>query len=217
MQRYIIWGNGGHALVLHEMISLTGSTLVALFDNNPSGTSVIDGIPLYCKESGFFEWLKTVQNPADFSGLIAIGREMGSARSDLHQFFDDHKIGGSNLVHPFASVASTALLGRRIQILAQALVGPHAEVGDACILNHKSSLDHESRLGQGVHLAPGATVCGCVDIQDNVFVGANAVILPRLSIGQNALIGAGAVVTKNVPKGAVVVGNPARIIKHVAP
>jgi len=47
-------------------------------------------------------------------------------------------------------------------------------------------------------------------IGDNVFLGANATILPGITIGDNAIIGAGSVVTKNVVSGAVVCGNPAR-------
>jgi bifunctional N-acetylglucosamine-1-phosphate-uridyltransferase/glucosamine-1-phosphate-acetyltransferase GlmU-like protein len=46
-------------------------------------------------------------------------------------------------------------------------------------------------------------------------LGANATILPGLTIGENAMIGAGAVVTKDVPAGAVVMGNPARIVRRL--
>jgi acetyltransferase-like isoleucine patch superfamily enzyme len=57
-------------------------------------------------------------------------------------------------------------------------------------------------------------LCGCVIIGDNVFVGAGATVLPRLQIGKDSTIGAGAVVTKNVPAGATVVGNPANPINR---
>jgi len=46
------------------------------------------------------------------------------------------------------------------------------------------------------------------------FIGANAIIMPALTIGDNVIVGAGAVVTKNVPNGCIVAGNPARIIKE---
>jgi acetyltransferase-like isoleucine patch superfamily enzyme len=46
-------------------------------------------------------------------------------------------------------------------------------------------------------------------------IGANATLLPGIVIGENALVGAGAVVVDDVPDGAVVVGNPARIVKQI--
>lgn len=53
---------------------------------------------------------------------------------------------------------------------------------------------------------------GKVTIGDNVFVGANATILPGVSIGKNSVIAANSVVTKDVPEGVVVAGNPAKIL-----
>ncbi|WP_203623693.1 DapH/DapD/GlmU-related protein [Lacticaseibacillus sp. 866-1] len=51
-----------------------------------------------------------------------------------------------------------------------------------------------------------------IEVFDNCFIGAHSVILPGVKIGPNAIVGAGSVVTKNVPEGAVVGGNPAKII-----
>ena len=59
----------------------------------------------------------------------------------------------------------------------------------------------------------GAVVTGRVFIENYATIGSNATILPDLRIGEGALIGAGAVVTKNVSKGEIVVGIPARPIK----
>jgi acetyltransferase-like isoleucine patch superfamily enzyme len=53
-------------------------------------------------------------------------------------------------------------------------------------------------------------------IRRNAKIGANATLLPGVVIGENALVGAGAVVVADVPAGAVVVGNPARVIRSVA-
>lgn len=58
----------------------------------------------------------------------------------------------------------------------------------------------------------GYTKIGRVTIGDNVFVGANATILPGVRIGSNTVIGAGAVVTKDIPDNSVAAGNPASVI-----
>lgn len=57
--------------------------------------------------------------------------------------------------------------------------------------------------------------CKPVHIKKNVWIGANVTILPGVTIGENAIVGACSVVTKDVPDNAVVVGNPARVIKYM--
>ncbi len=54
-----------------------------------------------------------------------------------------------------------------------------------------------------------------VKIGKNVWIGASCTILPGVCIGDNSIIGAGSVVTKSIPKNAIVVGNPAKIIRHI--
>lgn len=56
---------------------------------------------------------------------------------------------------------------------------------------------------------------GKIIIRDNVFIGANATILPNVEIGENSIIGAGSVVTKSIPPNSVVAGIPARVISTV--
>lgn len=54
-----------------------------------------------------------------------------------------------------------------------------------------------------------------VIIEDNVWLGANAIVLKGVTIGENSIVGAGSVVTKNIPPNCIVVGNPAKIISEI--
>ena len=60
----------------------------------------------------------------------------------------------------------------------------------------------------------GITKVGKISIHDNCFIGDSAIILPGVSVGPSAVIGAGSVVTRDVPQGSVVAGNPARIVSR---
>jgi UDP-perosamine 4-acetyltransferase len=75
-------------------------------------------------------------------------------------------------------------------------------------------VSHGCILEEFVTIAPGAILCGDVRVEDDALIGAGAVILHTdITIGARAKVGAGAVVTQDVPPGATVVGNPARIVK----
>ncbi|WP_144023636.1 acyltransferase [Paenibacillus sp. FSL H8-0548] len=64
-------------------------------------------------------------------------------------------------------------------------------------------------------LITGYTKIGCVTIEDDVFIGARAVIMPGVILGKGSIIAAGSVVTKSVTEGCIVAGNPAKVISTV--
>jgi len=68
-----------------------------------------------------------------------------------------------------------------------------------------NKLPENTQGGYKIHL-------GCVEIMDNCFIGSHSVILEGVKIGPNAIVAAGAVVTKDVPEGTIVGGNPAKVI-----
>ena len=59
------------------------------------------------------------------------------------------------------------------------------------------------------------TISRPIRLRGNVWIGAGAIVLPGVTLGENAVAGAGAVVTRDVPPNAVVGGNPARLIKFL--
>jgi len=209
---YVIWGSSGHAKVLASLVNLYNGQVIALFDNNSKMSSILPGVPLFIGEAGFTNWACGANNPKKIAGLVAIGGRKGCDRMAIQAMFQSYGLLLPNLIHPGATVCSTAQLENGTQILAQAVVAAECQLGAGCIVNHGASIDHECKLSQGVHVAPGATICGCVKIGRNTMIGAGAVVLPRITIGAEAMVGAGAVVTRDVPAGSVVIGNPARSI-----
>ena len=121
-----------------------------------------------------------------------------------------------SVTHPSAAVAPSAVVGRAVQLLAGAIVQSDARIGDFVVLNTGAQVDHDCILENFVVLAPGAVLCGGVRVRTGAIVGANATVLPKREIGRNAIVGAGAVVTRDVPSGATVLGNPARTMAEIA-
>lgn len=88
----------------------------------------------------------------------------------------------------------------------QGLVINHETIiGENCVLRNSTTIGNKKLADGSYSAAP--------KIGNNVDIGANVVIIGAITIGDNAVIGAGSVVVKDVPEGAVVVGNPARVIR----
>ncbi|TWU16526.1 acetyltransferase [Allorhodopirellula heiligendammensis] len=212
----IIWGARGHAKVLHEFLGQIGFRVESFFDNDDISPSPVPNIPVHRGIEGFGRWSE--QNPSrkQLAGFIAIGGPHGRARLEILDLLQQRGVCFPPAIHPRAFSASNSRLGFGCQILAMAAVCADVQMGNACIINTGASVDHECELGNGVHVGPHGTIAGCVKIDDCAFIGAGAVILPRLHVGQDSIVGAGSVVTKNVPSGVVVCGNPAKVINTVA-
>jgi len=121
-------------------------------------------------------------------------------------------------------------IGDNVSIGTLSVIEHHVRIGDYVRIHSQvfvpeySVLEDGTWLGPNVvltnakyPLSPGAkeSLKGPV-IKKGAKIGANATILPGVVIGKNALVGAGSVVVKDVPSGAVVIGNPARIIKNIS-
>lgn len=102
-------------------------------------------------------------------------------------------------------------IGIHNTIIGPVTIGHHVNLAQGITvtaLNHNFS-DLSKRIDeQGISTQP-------VTISDDVWIGANAVILPGVTIGQHAVVAAGAVVTKNVPPYSIVAGVPAKVIKSL--
>lgn len=92
------------------------------------------------------------------------------------------------------------------------------KVGDFCIFNQNATIAHDVVIGGFVHVAPGSTISGNVDIGNNCWIGAGAVLNQgtpedKLLIGSNTTIGSGAVVIRSCESNSVYAGVPAQKIK----
>ena len=142
--------------------------------------------------------------------VVAMGGARGKDRLRTADYLTLFGLQPVSFIHPWTSVCSNVIIGDGVQIMAGACISTRVHIGDQTIVNHMANVDHECILGRGVHIAPGATLAGCVTVKDRVMVGAGATILPNLTIEEDAIFGACAVVTKDVDAGSVVIGATAQ-------
>lgn len=141
---------------------------------------------------------------------------------------DSTNIGESTRVWAFAHVLPGAQIGRDCNICDHVFIENDVVLGDRVTVKCGVQLWDGLRIADDVFVGPNATFANDLfprskrpperfsetRIERGASIGAGAVVLPGVTIGEGAMVGAGAVVTRSVPPNAVVVGNPAKIIGY---
>lgn len=139
-------------------------------------------------------------------------------------------IGDGTKIWQFAVVLAGAKLGDHCNICSHVFIEDDVVIGDRVTIKSGVQLWNGLRVADDVFIGPNATFTNDpfprsknrpaefskTVIERGASIGAGAVILPGLTIGQHAMIGAGATVTRSVPPLAIVVGNPARIVGYTS-
>lgn len=205
----IILGAGGHAKVLIDALTAKSIEIIGLVSPDFKAEEIC-GVPIIGDDNTVFKY------PVDKIQLAnGVGSSGDSApRIRLYQLFKNKGYTFTRVIHPAAIIAAEVKLLEGTQIMAGAIVQPGVTVGCNVIINTKTSVDHDCIIGDHVHLAPGVTLSGGVNIGEGAFLGTGVTVIQNIQIGVNSLIGAGAVVVDNVPAHAVIVGVPGKIIKY---
>lgn len=126
-------------------------------------------------------------------------------------------------IEPGAIIRDKVKIGKNAVIMMGAVINIGAEIGDGTMVDMNAVVGARGKLGKNVHLGAGAVVAGVLEppsrepviVEDNVLIGANAVILEGVRVKEGAVIAAGAIVTKDVEPHTVVAGAPAKPVKLV--
>lgn len=182
-----------------------------VFIDDGAGEGVLNG-------SRVLSFQAFVREPAS-QRFAVLAIAAGAVRERLAQHLADAEISAwtvraaQAVVMDDVSLAEGAILCPFVTLTSNIRIGRHFHA------NLYSYVEHDCSIGDFVTFAPGVKCNGNVVIEDFAYIGAGAILRQGkpgdpLVIGRGAVVGMGAVVTKSVPPGVTVVGNPARVLNR---
>lgn len=202
-QNILVLGAGGFAQEIADLLSdIPGTKVVAFVHDleHDHSNSELDGIPI----------VHVGEINSKFEGAKALAAIGSPTRSQLIEKVAKLGFEFTRLKHPGARLSRTARLGEGSILSAGCVVAAHTDIGRHCIVNRGALVGHHTRIEDYVTLGPGANVAGSCSIGAGVTLGMGAMVLDGHEIGARSVVGSGAVVTRDVPRGVVVMGTPAK-------
>jgi sugar O-acyltransferase (sialic acid O-acetyltransferase NeuD family) len=209
MRSVLVFGAGGHAKVVIDIIEKSGVYQVAgLIDQSKPKGTIVFGYEVLGDETYLLEQEESISG-----GIVAIGdnwTRYTMVASILKVAPDFHFIPA---VHPSAQIGKGAQIGAGTVVMAGAVVNSDTIIGRHCIVNTRASIDHDCIMGDFSALAPHATTGANVRIGDFSAISLGANVVHSIQIGEHTVIGAGATVLSAIGSNVIAYGLPAKVIR----
>ncbi len=200
-----VYGCGGHSQVVAEVLADMGRAVKAFINDDPDRhhvavTTMVDGVRILGPEAF-----------ADLGAPVVVAIGDNSQRKEVVEMLP---VEWASAIHSTVLMSPTVELGVDNVIVHRSIIQANTRIGSHVLINTGASIDHDNDIGDFVHIAPHATLCGHVTVGEGTFIGVGANVIPGVTIGRWCTIGAGAVVVADVPDYCTAVGVPAKIISR---
>lgn len=210
MQPLIIVGAGGFGRELFQLVQEINAVrprwnILGFLDDNPA--ALADKLNYPPILGGIGGSLPVVGGAEP---LYACALGMPPVRKKVVAALDSRGVHWATLKHPLAVVGPNSVLGDGCILARAAIVTADVTLGRHVHMNLASTVGHDARVGDFCTFSPHADVTGAAILEEGVFLGSHASVLPRSLVGAWAKVGAGSVVLRHVKPGQVVMGVPAK-------
>ncbi|KRL92958.1 2,3,4,5-tetrahydropyridine-2,6-dicarboxylate N-acetyltransferase [Limosilactobacillus equigenerosi] len=192
----------------HDLDDLTYPNTIDAFVEEHTGTL-------------FGDWQDVKAFLADHEGDFMGVRIENQTRNSAVPLLDMKEINAR--IEPGAIIRDQVVIGNNAVIMMGATINIGAEIGADTMIDMGAILGGRAIVGKHCHIGAGTVLAGVIEpasaepvrIDDDVMIGANAVVIEGVHVGEGAVVAAGAVVTEDVAPHTVVAGVPAKVIKQV--
>jgi len=204
----VIIGNGGHARVLIDILTMQQREIIGYTapneEHNPYNIPYLGGDD---------EILKYNQDSIEL--VNAIGSVSTTRlRTNIFNNFKSKGYNFATVIHPSAIISHKVVLGEGVQIMAGAVIQSFVRIDDNTIINTSASVDHDCYIGQHCHIAPGCVLSGGILIGEETHIGTGTKIIQNVTIGKNVIVGAGSLVLRDIKDNRKVYGSPAEEVSE---
>lgn len=207
-KRVFIYGSGGHARVIADILLSQSKDVLGFIDDNPEKWGK-DGSGL---EAMGYEAAWKSNKSADFWVIIGIGDNEARKRVAANMEITG-RARFDTALHSSAVISGRSSIGQGTVVMAGTVINGGSTIGQHVIINTGACIDHDCQIDDFVHISPGAHLGGRVLVEAGSWIGLGASIINNCRIGKNVIVGMGAVVIRDIPDSWVVAGNPARFLR----
>ena len=201
MRKFVIFGVGGHALSIADLLVNIEDSVV-FFCTDQEAIPVPKG----------FEQIPLSQlkaNPTDFEVVIGVGER--EVRAKIIKLLAGLNFYYPIVVHPRAYVSKSATIGQGTVVFSNSYIGPEVQIGDFVIINTNTIVEHNASVSNSAVLSPSVTMAGSSTVGESTFIGMGSCVSANVQIGDHCVIGANSFVNSHIPSHSKAFGTPAKV------
>ena len=191
MKRIVIFGAGGHAHVIADIIRAQGDLVIAFLDDDPNQQDCSGPI-------------------SDYTNYLECEFIIGIGNADIREELSRLPLVWHTAIHPSAVISSSSVVGAGTCVMPQVVINARTIIGKHSIINTGAIVEHDNIIGNYSHVSVGANLGGTVKIGNKCWIGIGAILKNNISVCDGVTLGAGTVVIKNISESGTYIGVPAK-------
>jgi acetyltransferase EpsM len=213
MIKIIIFGSGSHAKVIYsEIIKKKKFKFLGFVDENEKkGKKIITGKKNYYNLGNMSQVLSKKNN---IKGIIGIGSNFLRKKVSQDILLIDKNFKFEKIISKDAIIDTSVIIGQGSFVVSGSVINIGTKIGDHCIINTSSSIDHDNIFEDFASTGPGVKTGGHVTLETKSHIGIGSSVKHGVKIFKDCIIGANSYVNKNCEKNSLYFGSPIKKIKQ---